>query len=110
MGKQYRPTSDAVEGSFWSGSPLFVNSLAIFLYEIGLFQYIVWGSLFSLQSVKGKNNVGDARPWQMGHFNADLIKIGWKKKNKLSMFEDIKMGFLVATISILMVLYDVIKP
>ena len=61
IGKQCRPTE-------WSGSPLFANSLDIFLkeyltshsltfnnvpkIEIGLFQYIVWDSLFSLQWVK----------------------------------------------------------
>ena len=31
IGKQCRPRSDATECSVWSGSPLFANSLAIFL-------------------------------------------------------------------------------
>ena len=30
-GKQWRPRSDAAECGIWSGSPLFANSLAIFL-------------------------------------------------------------------------------
>ena len=50
IGKQCRPRSDAAEGSIWSGSPLFAKSLAEI--EIWLFQYIVWGSLFSLKWVK----------------------------------------------------------
>ena len=31
IGKQCRPRSDAAESGVWSGSPLFANSLAIFL-------------------------------------------------------------------------------
>ena len=31
FGKQWRPRSDAAECGVWSGSPLFANSLAIFL-------------------------------------------------------------------------------
>ena len=31
LGKQCRPRSDATECGVWSGSPLFANSLAIFL-------------------------------------------------------------------------------
>ena len=31
IGKQCRPRSDAAERGVWSGSPLFANSLAIFL-------------------------------------------------------------------------------
>ena len=33
IGKQCRPRSDAAECYVWSGSPLFANSLAIFLQE-----------------------------------------------------------------------------
>ena len=33
LGKQCRPRSDAAERGVWSGSPLFANSLAIFLQE-----------------------------------------------------------------------------
>ena len=33
IGKQYRPRSDAAKRGVWSGSPLFANSLDIFLQE-----------------------------------------------------------------------------
>ena len=57
IGKQCRPRSDAADCGVWSGSPLFANSSAIFLQEYlnipkiesGLFQYIMWRSLSSLQ-------------------------------------------------------------
>ena len=61
VGKQCRPRWDAAERGIWSGAPLFADSLAIFLQEhvnliasvpkiaTGLFQYIVWESLFSIQ-------------------------------------------------------------
>ena len=66
IGKQCRPRSNTTECGIWSGSPLFANSSTIFSLwisksqpdipqmEIRIFQYIVWGSSFSLQWVKPK--------------------------------------------------------